>query len=73
MATGNVLRLIVYGLAAWAVIALLSTWQHRSDQLTSARASLKTCADSYSDLSTHSNEQQRVIDALRMQVELQAH
>ena len=72
MVTGNVLRLIAYGLAALAVIALLSTWKVRSAQLASARASLKTCADSYATLSTHSNEQQRIIDTLRMQIELQA-
>ena len=69
---GVVLRIIGYGLAALAVIALMSTWQHRSEQLRSARASLKKCADSYSALSTHSSEQQRIIDALRLQVELQA-
>lgn len=69
---GRIPRLIGYGLAALAVIALLSTWQLRSEQLASARASLKTCADSYAALSTHSAEQQRIIDALRMQIELQA-
>ena len=69
---GSVLRLIGYGLAALAVIALLSTWQHRSAQLAASRGALETCAGNFAELSTHSNEQRRIIDALRMQVELQA-
>ena len=69
---GSAPRLIGYGLAALAVIALLSTWQHRSAQLAASRSALATCAGNFATLSTHSNEQQRIIDALRMQVELQA-
>ena len=69
---GSAHRLIAYGLAALAVIALLSTWQHRSAQLTASRGALEICAGDFAELSTHSKEQQRIIDALRMQVELQA-
>ena len=83
---GSVLRLIGYGLAALAVIALLSTWQHRSAQLAAANTAGARCVALYDELGSIAEkqnaaladsrrrvaEQQRIIDALRMQVELQA-
>ena len=72
MRAGNVFLLIGYALSALALTILIATWQLRSKQLAASRNALATCSGNFAELSTHANEQQRIIDALRMQVELQS-
>ena len=65
-------RLLGYAAAALAVLLVLDAWQHRAAQLTAARADLATYAATYATLAALAEEQNRTIEALRLQGELQA-
>ena len=62
-------------LAASLVLALalaLGAWRHCAVQLATARTALATCAANYAMLSEQAAEQNRAVEALRLQGELQA-
>ena len=65
-------RLYAYGAGIVLLLALWGAWQHRAAQLAAARADLATCAANYATLSAQTAEQNRAIQALRLQGELQA-
>ena len=65
-------RLYAYGAGIVLLLALWGAWQHRAAQLATARTALATCAANYATLSDQVREQNRAVEALRLQGELQA-